>query len=64
MRILMISPQPYFESRGAPFCVHQHIKALIALGYQVDLVTYPIGKDMHLPGLQFTVRPSFHLLTV
>ncbi len=58
MRILMISPQPYFESRGAPFCVHQHIKALIALGYQVDLVTYPIGKDMHLPGLTIYRAPK------
>jgi len=58
MRILMISPQPYFESRGAPFCVHQHIKALIALGYQVDLVTYPIGKDIHLPGLTIYRAPA------
>lgn len=58
MRILMISPQPYFESRGAPFCVHQHIKALISLGYQVDLVTYPIGKDIHLPGLTIYRAPA------
>jgi len=58
MRILMISPQPYFESRGAPFCVHQHIKALVALGYQVDLVTYPIGKDIDLPGLTIYRAPA------
>ena len=58
MRILMISPQPYFESRGAPFCVHQHVKALVALGYQVDLVTYPIGKDMNLPGLTIYRAPT------
>jgi len=58
MRVLMISPQPYFESRGAPFCVHQHIKALVALGYQVDLVTYPIGKNIDLPGLTIYRAPS------
>ncbi|GAC1655777.1 MAG: glycosyltransferase family 4 protein [Ktedonobacteraceae bacterium] len=58
MRVLMISPQPYFESRGAPFCVHQHIKALVALGYQVDLVTYPIGKDIDLPGLTIYRAPA------
>src|SRR5579859_3540843 len=52
MRILMISPQPFFEPRGAPFCVYQHIKALIALGYEVDLVTYHVGKDVELPGLR------------
>jgi glycosyltransferase involved in cell wall biosynthesis len=47
----MISPQPFFEARGAPFCVYQHIRALLELGYEVDLVTYPIGKDINLPGL-------------
>lgn len=58
MRILMIAPQPFFESRGAPFCVYQHIKALITLGYQVDLVTYPLGKQVNLPGLRIFRAPS------
>lgn len=58
MRILMIAPQPFFESRGAPFCVYQHIKALITLGYKVDLVTYPMGKKVDLPGLQIYRAPS------
>lgn len=52
MRILMIAPQPFFEPRGAPFCVYQHCKALVALGYEVDLVTYHAGKDVKLPGLR------------
>src|SRR5215472_3440036 len=52
MRVLMISPQPFFEPRGAPFCVYQHIKALVALGYKVDLITYHVGKDVNLPGLR------------
>jgi glycosyltransferase involved in cell wall biosynthesis len=58
MRILMISPQPFFEPRGAPFCVYQHIKALVALGYEVDLVTYHIGKDVELPGLHVYRVPA------
>jgi glycosyltransferase involved in cell wall biosynthesis len=58
MRILMISPQPFFEPRGAPFCVYQHIKALVALGYEVDLVTYHIGKDVELPGLRIYRIPT------
>lgn len=57
MRILMISPQPFFESRGAPFCVYQHIKALLTLGYEVDLVTYHLGKDVNLPGLRIFRAP-------
>ncbi len=58
MRILMISPQPFFEPRGAPFCVFQHIKALVALGYEVDLVTYHVGKDIRLPGLRIYRAPT------
>jgi glycosyltransferase involved in cell wall biosynthesis len=58
MRILMISPQPFFEPRGAPFCVYQHIKALVSLGYEVDLVTYHVGKDVELPGLRIYRIPN------
>ena len=54
----MIAPQPFFESRGAPFCVYQHIKALSTLGYGVDLVTYPIGESVKLPGLRIFRAPS------
>ncbi|MBV9257275.1 MAG: glycosyltransferase family 4 protein [Ktedonobacteraceae bacterium] len=71
MRILMIAPQPFFEPRGAPLCVYQHIKALVTLGYEVDLVTYPFGKDVDLPGLKIyrtpgipfikSVKPGFSL---
>lgn len=57
-RVLMIAPQPFFESRGAPFCVYQHIKALTTLGYAVDLVTYPFGTSVKLPGLRIFRSPS------
>lgn len=50
-RLLMLSPQPFFEPRGAPLCVYLHIKALSELGYKVDLITYPLGKDVTVPGL-------------
>jgi glycosyltransferase involved in cell wall biosynthesis len=53
----MISPQPFFESRGAPFCVYQHIKALLMLGYEVDLVTYHLGKNINQPGLRIFRAP-------
>ncbi len=53
----MISPQPFMEPRGAPFCVHQHVQSLLEQGYQVDLVTYPIGKDVQLPNLTIYRAP-------
>jgi glycosyltransferase involved in cell wall biosynthesis len=58
MRILMIAPQPFFEPRGAPLCVYQHVKALVTLGHEVDLVTYPFGKGVDLPGLRIYRTPG------
>ena len=52
MHILMIAPEPFFEPRGTPFSEYHRIKALLALGHTVDLVTYPFGHDVDLPGLR------------
>ncbi|MCB0108949.1 MAG: glycosyltransferase [Caldilineaceae bacterium] len=52
MKVLMIAPQPYFEPRGTPISVYQRLHGLAALGYEVDLLTYHIGKDVTFPGMQ------------
>ena len=61
MRILMIAPEPFFEPRGTPFSEFHRIRALTALGHQVDLVTYPFGQDVSMPGLRVIrcLRPPF-----
>jgi len=61
MRILMIAPEPFFEPRGTPFSEFHRIRALTALGHQVDLVTYPFGQDVSIPGLRIirALRPPF-----
>src|SRR4029079_9657200 len=61
MRILMIAPEPFFEPRGTPFSEYHRIRALLELGHTVDLVTYPFGKDVTLPGLRIfrCLRPPF-----
>lgn len=48
----MIAPEPFFEPRGTPFSEYFRIRALSALGHQVDLVTYPFGADKDIPGLR------------
>jgi len=48
----MIAPEPFFEPRGTPFSEFHRIRALTELGHQVDLVTYPFGADVDLPGLR------------
>jgi glycosyltransferase involved in cell wall biosynthesis len=59
MRILMIAPEPFFEPRGTPFSEFHRIRALTGLGHQVDLVTYPFGRDVSMPGLRVfrSLRP-------
>jgi glycosyltransferase involved in cell wall biosynthesis len=57
MRVLMVAPQPFFSPRGTPFSVLNRCRALTALGHQVDLVTYPLGKDVDLPGLKIIRAP-------
>jgi len=47
----MVAPQPFFRARGTPFSVLHRIRALLETGHSVDLVTYPIGEDIALPGL-------------
>jgi len=61
VRILMLAPEPFFEPRGTPFSEYHRIKTLGELGHHVDLVTYPIGRDVELPNLRIfrSLRPPF-----
>ena len=57
----MIAPEPFFEPRGTPFSEFHRIRALTALGHQIDLVTYPFGQSVSMPGLRLfrSLRPPF-----
>lgn len=55
-RILLVAPQPFYQDRGTPICVRQVIDALIQLGYEVEVLTYPVGND--LPGRHVQLRRS------
>lgn len=57
----MLAPEPFFEPRGTPFSEYHRIKALVEDGHRVDLVTYPIGRDVDLPRLRIIrgLRPPF-----
>jgi glycosyltransferase involved in cell wall biosynthesis len=59
VKILMIAPEPFFEPRGTPFSEYHRIRALLELGHTVDLVTYPFGRDVSMPGLRVfrSMRP-------
>ncbi|HUR93148.1 MAG TPA: glycosyltransferase [Gemmatimonadales bacterium] len=51
-RVLIVAPQPFYEDRGTPIALRQVLHALGELGRPVDLVTYPVGADIVVPGLR------------
>lgn len=57
----MLAPEPFFEPRGTPFSEYHRIKTLGELGHHIDLVTYPIGRDVVLPNLRIfrSLHPPF-----
>ena len=57
-RVLLISPQPFFQWRGSPLRVRFNAQALAELGYQVDLLTMPVGGDLEIPGVTLHRGPN------
>ena len=57
----MLAPEPFFEPRGTPFSEFHRIKALVEDGHHVDLVTYPVGRDVDLPNLRMRIYKNGEL---
>jgi len=45
MRILKIIPQAFYSNRGTPLSAYHRASDLIALGHEVDILTYAVGGD-------------------
>lgn len=52
-RVLVVAPQPFYEDRGTPIAVCQLLRALSQLAYEVDVVTFPIGQSIDIPGVRY-----------
>src|SRR5690606_8496034 len=48
-RILVVTPQPFYEDRGTPIALRYLLRALTELGYAVDLLVFPIGREIEIP---------------
>jgi glycosyltransferase involved in cell wall biosynthesis len=58
MRVLMLAPHPFFVQRGTPIADRAAAEALRDLGHQVDLLTYHVGQDVVMPGINvFRIAP-------
>jgi glycosyltransferase involved in cell wall biosynthesis len=51
-RVLLVAPQPFYEDRGTPIAVRHVVEGLSQLGYPVDLLTYPVGTNIEVPGMR------------
>jgi len=57
-KILLISPQPFFQWRGSPIRVSFNLLALVQSGYQVDLLTLPIGEKKEIENVRIIRTPN------
>jgi glycosyltransferase involved in cell wall biosynthesis len=51
-RVLVVAPQPFYQDRGTPIALRQVLQAGSELGYRIDLLTFPLGAEVPLPGLR------------
>jgi Glycosyl transferase 4-like domain len=43
MRILMLVPEVFYSTRGTPLSAYHRTRELVRSGYDVDVLTYPLG---------------------
>jgi glycosyltransferase involved in cell wall biosynthesis len=48
-RALVVSPQPFYADRGTPIAVRHVLNALSELGWEAELLCFPIGRDVTIP---------------
>ena len=53
-RILIVTPQPFYEDRGTPIAIKYVAQALSELGATVDLLAFPVGRDVAIPNVHIT----------
>jgi glycosyltransferase involved in cell wall biosynthesis len=51
-RVLVVAPQPFYADRGTPIAVRYVLEALSELGVAADLLTFPMGRDVAIPGVR------------
>jgi glycosyltransferase involved in cell wall biosynthesis len=71
MKILLLAPHPFFQQRGTPIAERMLLEVLTAHGHRVDVLTFPEGEDIDLPGCRIlriprppfvrNIRPGFSL---
>ncbi|MFB3907623.1 MAG: glycosyltransferase family 4 protein [Candidatus Eisenbacteria bacterium] len=50
LKILFLAPHPFFQDRGTPIADRAVLEALVERGHEVDLLVFPEGREIDLPG--------------
>ncbi len=58
MNILLLAPHPFYQNRGTPIAVNLVLKVLSERGDQVDVVTYPEGRDINYENITVYRTPK------
>ena len=58
VKILFLAPQPFFRERGTPLRARNILRALGEAGHEVDLLCYPFGQNIELPGVRLYRSPG------
>lgn len=60
MKILFLSPQPFYQERGTAIAIDLLLKSLSERGDQVDLLTFHVGEDRIYPNVSISrIQPPF-----
>ena len=62
MRMLVVSPQPFFTPRGTPFSVYYRTLVMAEQGVEIDLLAYGAGEDVDIPGVRIVRIPRLRFL--
>lgn len=62
MKILLLAPHPFFQTRGTPIAVDLMLRVLSERGDQVDMLTFPEGDDVNYDHVQIYRTPKLPLI--
>src|SRR5690606_17680674 len=57
LRVLLLAPHPFFQHRGTPIAERALLEVLSAQGHSVDVVTFPEGEAVDVPGCRIYRTP-------
>lgn len=50
--VLIVAPQPFYQDRGTPIALRHVLEALVELGFELTLLTFPVGEPVEMEGLE------------